>query len=306
MWFQSGIVIRYLCITNYNQCDNMKKKEISALKAVQVSKNASLGSGMKSSHQVETKDGVQGDIVCKNCLEYEQILMNIGRDISKVHPELSELNIHDMLHGVLESTIYSSELCQKMSDQNRTIAQILVSNPRLYIFIEELLKETPIRVALVKSDLVNVAPLEDEDDYDSYNLAVAQSRERRQTLKMKAQQRLDKCEECGEVAHKFYEDNEIEEEEVSKFVEFLDKVIESVFDAEIDRELIEAMWKAYSFEKEVKQARQQGVVDGKNEVIAVRRHSNSDGLPSSSSGGVMRDEAKYEGYIQKLLSRKFQ
>ncbi len=284
----------------------MKKNKNNALKAYTTPNGANKTDDTKLTNKASTGNIIQDNIVQNDPNTNNQLLNDFRYNILKVYPELEELPIEDLLQAAFDRAVYSDKLCTKMSDQNKAIAEILISNPRLYIFIQEMMKETPIRVALVKSDLTDLAPDEEDEDYESYNMAVAQSRERREILKEKIQNRIDKCEKCGEVAQQFYDDNEVEDDEIEEFVEFFEKVIEAIFDADIDREVIEAMWKAYSFEKEVQQAREQGIVDGKNQVITIRRKSNSDGLPSSSSGGIMRDETKHEGYIEKLLNRKFQ
>ena len=68
--------------------------------------------------------------------------------------------------------------CQELSKQNREIAKVLADNPRLMLLLKELMSGTPLRVALVASDLVEDEPLLDDDDYESYNYALAMARDR--------------------------------------------------------------------------------------------------------------------------------
>ncbi len=235
----------------------------------------------------------------------DEVFIEFRKHVEPIYAELASIEGEEFLTEVAKRVEATHNLCKSLSEQNKAVAELLASNPRLYLFIQELLKETPVRVALVKSDLADIAPFEDDDDFEEYNRAVEQSRERRAELKRRAHERVAKCEQCGEIANEFYTENQIDQEDVEKFVEFFEKIIEDIFDANIDKRILEVLWKAFSYDNEVSYARAQGVIDGKNEIINNRRRQVDDTLPSSSSRFNASPEGSM-GYIERLLSRKFQ
>ncbi|MFI3321906.1 MAG: hypothetical protein R3Y50_05220 [Rikenellaceae bacterium] len=194
--------------------------------------------------------------------------------------------------------------CIELSRQNQVIAQTIADNPRLMILIQELMDGTPIRIALVKSDLVDVHPSADDEEYEAYNMAVAQAREQRNRAKYQAIKRKENCEQCRNVANEFYADMEISDEEVAEFVKFLDGVIDAIFEAHIDRELLEVMWKAYSFDKEVRFAKTRGVVEGKNIAIEAFKRRKKEGISKFASQDNKTTIVK-EGYIERLMKQQF-
>ncbi|MEG1635168.1 MAG: hypothetical protein RR141_01270 [Rikenellaceae bacterium] len=250
-------------------------------------------------------DTFQENIVQHDSTLSEKFIAALRKQINELEPELSIENDSDLFDAVLKKINNDHSSCIRLSEQNKAIANTIKANPRLLFFLEELMRGTNVRVALAKSDLINVAPDSDDDDYEDYNMAVAQTRERHDEIKKQAQRRLSKCQKCGEIAQQFYEETELSDEQIDDFINFLERAIETIFEADIDRQFIETMWKAYNFDKEIQNAKQQGIVEGKNEVITIRRASQTDGLPSFSSSGVKSEAPVKQGYIERLMNERY-
>lgn len=250
-------------------------------------------------------NNVQENIASEDDSLVKNFITALRKQISELEPELCISDDTELFETVLQKIAEDHSSCIKLSEQNKAIADAITANPRLLILLEELMKGTPANVALIKSDLVRVEPDSDDDQYEDYNLAVAQTRERRDKIKKQAEMRLSKCKKCGEIAQEFYQEVELTDDQIDDFVAFLERVIETIFEANIDRNFIETMWKAYNYDKEVKNAKQQGVVEGKNETIAIRRASQSNGLSSFSSSGTKPESQVKQGYIERLMNERY-
>lgn len=248
---------------------------------------------------------VQENIVIDNDTLLKNFINALRIQIKELEPKLDISSDIALFEAVLRKIDNDHSTCITLSEQNRAIANAIESNPRLLIFLKELMGGTPARVALIKSDLTNLEPDINDDQYEEYNLAVAQTRERRDKIKKQAEMRLSKCQKCGEIAQEFYHEMELNDDQIDEFVEFLERAIDTIFEANIDRDFIETMWKAYSYEKEIQKAKKQGQIEGKNEVIAIHRTSQSDGLSSFSSSGTKSEAPIKQGYIERLLNQRY-
>ncbi len=233
-----------------------------------------------------------------------EIIKLVAKHLQEACPELEPKNASELIVQALELFVAQNKICTKLSDENRKIGKLIAENPRIYLLLDNLLKGDPVSVALVKSDLMDVAPESGDDDYNSYSLAIAQTKERKRKAKELAKTRLDKCEQCNEVSSQFYKEISASDEEIVSFVSFLESIIDKLFTAEIDHDLLVTLWKAFSFDKEVKYANERGVVDGKNIMILQKRRLFSDGLAPASSVGSSKSVEPRKGYIERLLQNR--
>ncbi|MFI3315093.1 MAG: hypothetical protein R3Y04_05465 [Rikenellaceae bacterium] len=245
-----------------------------------------------------------------NAANKEQLITNnfieaLRSFMNQNYGDYSDVDNLALFADVLQKLEDNHNECEALSNQNRVIAQSIASNPRLMILIKELVAGTPLRVALAKSDLTETQPDIDDEDYDAYNMAVALSRQRRNDAKEQAHHRIEKCEACGQVAQQFYQQVEAEPQEINEFVQFLNSMIDNIYNAEIDQDVINVLWKAFNYEREVRRAKEQGVIEGRNSIIETRKASHSDGLPSFSSAGNRQNSVVKEGYIERLMKQKF-
>ena len=97
----------------------------------------------------------------------------------------------------------------------------------------------------------------------------------------------------------------MDEEEAERFIDFVDNVLLGNITNDIyDKQLLEKLWHAFKYEEEIRNAREAGVIEGRNAQIETRRlkaAGSSDGLPGSGNA-VVADIPRKKGYIERLMS----
>lgn len=180
----------------------------------------------------------------------------------------------------------------KEYEQLCDIAQAMEKNPRIKKFIELLLHgETPdgAITGAGLDDIFMNSVKERENEY----------------AELSEQQRKELEESCAGEIRDFYRDKNVEKERLTEFVAFAEELISAIYHENIGRKLLEQIWKAFSYDDDVKNAYEKGTISGRNEKIEALRkeRNNSDGTGAISGGAVTAPKTSYVGYIERLMGR---
>ncbi len=189
---------------------------------------------------------------------------------------------------------------KRMSDEYERLFEMLERDPRLAVFFSEMMKGVPVRVALVKSDIFDFAPECGDDDWDAYQRELSEKRRKRHQYDMALEEHKRNCDCTAHTVARFYDEKNLSDEECDSFADYVERVFDDVIHGIIDRQTLERLWCGYTMEERLQEARDKGVLDGRNARIEeLRRSAETDGLPASS-GGAATASAK-RGYIERIM-----
>lgn len=175
-----------------------------------------------------------------------------------------------------------SKLSQSELD-NKKVYELIESNPALADVIVAMNDGVPFEVALAQNvDLEALLPKEGESNYEQYASALTDRKKRMEESRSKIETIEQNRKQTVDVATKFYEDKKLDEEQITKFLDFIDGLIGDIFDGSVSRTALEKLYQAYCYEEDVEQATEQGRIDGLNSKIEKSRKVNSttDGVPT--------------------------
>ena len=203
----------------------------------------------------------------------------------------------EYLRGVVEEN-------GRMSREYERMFELLERDPRLAVFFSEMMKGVPVRVALVKSDIFDFAPECGDDDWDAYQRELSDKRRRRQEYDIAMEEHKRNCDCTAHTVSQFYDEKNLSDEECDSFAEYVERVFDDVIHGIIDRQTLERLWCGYTMEARLQEARDKGVVDGRNARIEeLRRAAQTDGLPTSSTGAATASARR--GYIERIMRGEF-
>jgi len=193
---------------------------------------------------------------------------------------------------------------RRMSGEYERLFEILERDPRLAVFFSEMMKGVPVRVALVKSDIFDFAPEYGDEDWDAYQRELSDKRQKRRRYDLALEEHKRNCDCTAHTVARFYDEKNLSDEECDSFADYVERVFDDVIHGIIDRETLERLWWGYTMEERLQEAREKGMLDGRNARIEeLRRAAETDGLPASS-GGAATASAK-RGYIERIMRGEY-
>lgn len=194
---------------------------------------------------------------------------------------------------------------KKMKREFMEVTKALQNDPRLAVLFNEIIRETPIRVALVRSGIYDFTPQVQDSDYNQYQDALKTHRQRREEYEIRRIAHNENCKHTAEEIDKFYKMKGATEEDIENFSEYVLNIFNGFVDGVIDCKLLEFLWKGFVYDKNIEDAKEVGKIEGRNEIIEKRIHSmGDDGI---SHRGSYANEVKpvREGYIERIMSGNF-
>lgn len=168
---------------------------------------------------------------------------------------------------------------------NEILGTVLSEYPELAEIIQDLCNGTPIRIALAK----HISPEElsvgdDDTDAESYKKAVEERNDRRKA----AAERIKELEQNMEISEgvfsNFVKEEGLDEKELESFNSFLQDMFDNIERGNISREILLKLYQAYKFKEAVADAKEDGLIEGRNEAIEAKREkkiNGGDGMPTS-------------------------
>ncbi|HIS34314.1 MAG TPA: hypothetical protein IAA79_05260 [Candidatus Avirikenella pullistercoris] len=223
----------------------------------------------------------------------------------KRYPDASVVDDTELENLFYEDYDTAMEQLKNLVEDNRALYKLIVENPETGILLKELISGTPLRVALIRANLIPEEPSAEDEDYQAYIDAVNERKvQMRRAEEQKKIREKNRKKSESEVAD-FFASKEMDEEEAERFIDFVDNVLLGNITNDIyDKQLLEKLWHAFKYEEEIRNAREAGVIEGRNAQIETRRlkaAGSSDGLPGSGNA-VVADIPRKKGYIERLMS----
>lgn len=209
----------------------------------------------------------------------------------------SEFDDDDQAFVALLEDYKKGKLSQKeMEEANAKIYEMIGDNPVLSDLLAKIAQGVPFEVALAEVvNLEELMPQEGEPNFEKYQQAVEARRARVSEIQGR-KEKLDANQEQSKVTvEKFFAENGVEEEEQSRFVEFVDEGVQGLFEGRVGEDFLRRMYQAFRYDEDVVAAKEQGEIEGRNANIETKRTSKgaTDGIPDSG-GGVVAQEPKSE------------
>lgn len=260
-----------------------------------------LGSPLFLGRELESQRGSDRDWEAPKTTFLQEMRSHLiekyGRAAYKSEEEFQFLALKEWSEMVDENT--------RMKAEYERLFEVLESDPRLAVFFSEMMKGTPVRVALVQADIFDFAPQKEEPDFDNYQTALKEHKAKKQEHENRLKEHAKNCECSTHTIQKFYDEKELDDAEIEAFAAYVEKMYNNIVQNKLDAETLERLWCGYTLDSRLEEAKQAGFVEGKNNQIT-KQHSMrnyTDGMPSSGAGAI--EERPKRGYIERILNGEY-
>lgn len=104
----------------------------------------------------------------------------------------------------------------------------------------------------------------------------------------------------------FCEEHELEHDTIECFLQFIEELLSHISNGEIDREVLEKLWKSFVYDKELSSAFEAGSLKGRNMQIETLRseREEGDGIGGIPAGATIEQVQPKIGYIEQILKNR--
>lgn len=194
---------------------------------------------------------------------------------------------------------------EKMKQEFRAATDVLQKDPRLAVLFNEVIRGTPIRVALVRSGIYDFTPQPQDSDYPEYEEALRNHKQRREEYEMRIIAHRENCKHTAQEIDEFYNQKGITDDVIEDFSNYVINIFNGFTDGIIDCNLLEALWKGYVYDKSILEAKEVGKIEGRNEIIEKRNLAMNDDGISRRTNHSNSHKAVKEGYIERIMNGSF-
>lgn len=194
---------------------------------------------------------------------------------------------------------------RKMKQEFMAATKALKNDPRLAVLFNEIIRETPIRVALVRAGIYDFTPQPQDSDYNEYQNALKTHRQRREDYEIRRISHNENCKHTAGEIDKFYKMKNASEDDVENFSKYTLDIFEGFVNGIIDCRLLEFLWRGFIYDKSVEDAKEVGKIEGRNEIIEKRIYSmEDDGISHRGSYSNTAKPVK-DGYIKRIMNGNY-
>jgi hypothetical protein len=194
------------------------------------------------------------------------------------------------------------------AESDGRIGRILERNPEFAAAIDAMDKGMPARVALRRymGDFMKDEPQPGEEDFE----AMAEATERYLADKKKTDDEIAlrnaNIEKSDIILADFIEEQNWPEERATAFVEFLRSAFQAFSMGDISKDVLTMMRDAFLHNEDVAEAKEAGVIEGRNgkiEAKRIARASETDGMPmgGGTSPEVVEEEPTSESALENIV-----
>lgn len=223
----------------------------------------------------------------------ETVVRELLFDALGHEPDLSEM---EKAGGYLRRLASEN---RRMSGEYERLFELLERDPRLALFFSETLKGTPVRVALMKADIVDTVPQYGDDDWNAYQVELAEHKRKKEEYLKALEEHKRNCAATAEEVERFYRDKKLSDSECDSFADYVEALFDDIVRGIITPATLERLWQGYTMEERIREAHDKGVVDGRNiRLEELRRSVETDGIPDAGTAAV---KSAKRGYIERIL-----
>lgn len=206
----------------------------------------------------------------------EVIAEALGEDTEENTPpdpistHFPNVTVTDENRAELETAVAEIEYASRSREHNMKLGAMIQANPMLAAVFNDMGKGADLMEALSRQvDLRSIVPEEGEADYDKWANADKERMSKFESDKARKATIEENRAKTNKVLEEFYADNEMVDDEEAKdsFCKYVDEVLNSAFDGDISRELLDRMYTAMTHLDELDAVAEEKFIDGKNAKI---------------------------------------
>lgn len=182
----------------------------------------------------------------------------------------------------------------ELEDSETYIQDVLNANPDFALAIQAMGKGMPAKIALRRymPDLWD-EPEEGDNDFEAWQEATQNFLEEKRAADEEIATRNANLEKSDILLKEFVETNFPTEEEQVDFVEYLRAALRNIGMGELSSAFLDMMFKAYTHDKDVEDAKEAGAIEARNEKITTKRikeATETDGMPLGGGSSPIVEE----------------
>jgi hypothetical protein len=194
---------------------------------------------------------------------------------------------------------------QEDQKANESLIEMFNNNPRTMKLAQLLIQGVPERVAYYKAGFT---PEEfeadpDDPDFEQVVLAKHESKKQREQAEKERQKIAQNAEKSQKTLVEFQKSKRLNDSEYSSFTGWIEGLINSVIDADLNNEVLDKLFQAYTYKDAVKKAKLHGEIEGRNQKIQIeKKRKKGDGLPKLVGNSVKESNKKvYDDPFTQLM-----
>lgn len=230
------------------------------------------------------------------CEKVRQFVNNRSIECDTTDPKELKLAALDLWDQLVEEN-------DRLRGEFEAAKGALERDPRVAVFFNELMRGTPVRVALVRSDIFDFTPQNHDYDYDAYQEALSVHRKKRDEAAQRLKNHKENCEYTAAEIEKFYRTKGLTDDQQDQFADFVESMFDDFSDGKIWGSTLERLWKAFTYDQKLEEVKEIGRIEGVNAKIEkIEGVVTSDGL--IGGGRSIRQSAPKvrEGYIKRIMN----
>jgi hypothetical protein len=194
-----------------------------------------------------------------------------------------EFNSTEDLDAAVEEMIATQQkTIEEDQKANESLIEMFEANPRMMKLAQLLIQGVPDRVAFWKAGFSpeDFDADEDEPEFEQVVLAKHESKKQREQARQERERIARNAENSKSTLTEFQKNKRLNDAEYGQFTGWVEGLVNSLIDADLNNQMLEKLYQGYIYQEAVKNARQQGEVEGRNQKIKVeKKRQAGDGLP---------------------------
>lgn len=194
---------------------------------------------------------------------------------------------------------------QQMKQEFQSASEALENDPRLAVLFNELMRSTPIRVALVRAGIFDFTPENGDFDHEEYIQALQEHRAKVNDSLTRRIRHEKNCSHTKNEIDKFYAEKGVDDIIADAFSDYVEQMFDNFIEGFIECDTLERLWKGFTYDDKINEAREAGKLEGVNSQINKKQNKYiNDGLPLGGTTTSSQQPAR-SGYIERILKGDF-
>lgn len=213
--------------------------------------------------------------------------------------------------GMLADHLEASDArIEKLEGAEQTFRSVAMNHPELLDMVEDLAEDPEMTLAEALYNNVDEEewmPEEGTPDFERMRNARKARQTRNEEIAAYRKQLAENLKTSEEEIKKYFEENNVDEEEQKAIGEFIDALLAGVVENRITADTMAAFRRARNYERDMAEAEEVGQIKGKNAKIDAerqRKQEETDGLPSpGSAAGVSVKPPVEKTFMEEIVDR---
>jgi len=217
--------------------------------------------------------------------------------LKKVFPDFEVGEDEDEETKLVANVNELVEYQKKNKEANQAVMEALEASPVISKILSEIMQGSDEIEAFARNiDLDDIKPVEGEPDMEKWNQAKEDRKKRLEAeTKMREEWNANMTQTTNNLSE-FVKEKGFNEDQSNDFAQKVDNVLTNILNGKMDKAFLEAMYKSFNYDQDIKKAQEAGEVKGRNEQIEVKKEKKSegDGLPDIKKQSAEKKEKTKE------------